>query len=418
MQEIFQWYVGIDWAAEKYDVCVLDASGKGIAKRVIKHSGAAIADLLDWLQELAGGQPEVVAVGIETPRGAVVEGLVERKFAVFAINPKQLDRFRDRYTVAGAKDDSRDAFVLGDAVRTDQACFHRVQLDNAQMLRLRELSRIEEELQVQGNRLSNQLWEQLHRYYPQMLALSPGADEAWLWDLIEMAPQPMQAGKLKLVAVKRLLRSYRIRRWSAEEVLETVRTPALRLAPGAAEAASEHVLLLLPLLRSVQQQQAQVGKRIQRMLEELKASASSSEGPAPEHSDAAILLSLPGVGQCVGATMLAEASQPLAERDYHALRCYAGSAPVTRQSGKRKLVLMRYGCNHRLRNALYYWSFTSLQKDAWAREYYTRQRASGNSHGGALRSLGDRWLAVLIAMLKTGSLYDSARRVPLQAQAS
>jgi transposase len=303
-------------------------------------------------------------------------------------------------------------------VRTDQACFHRVQLDNAQMLRLRELSRIEEELQVQGNRLSNQLWEQLHRYYPQMLALSPGADEAWLWDLIEMAPQPMQAGKLKLVAVKRLLRSYRIRRWSAEEVLETVRTPALRLAPGAAEAASEHVLLLLPLLRSVQQQQAQVGKRIQRMLEELKASASSSEGPAPEHSDAAILLSLPGVGQCVGATMLAEASQPLAERDYHALRCYAGSAPVTRQSGKRKLVLMRYGCNHRLRNALYYWSFTSLQKDAWAREYYTRQRASGNSHGGALRSLGDRWLAVLIAMLKTGSLYDSARRVPLQAQAS
>lgn len=409
---IFRWFVGIDWAAEKYDVCVLDAGGKVIAKRVIKHSGSAIAELLDWLQEIAGGHPEAVAIAIETPRGAVVEGLVERGFGVFAINPKQLDRFRDRYTVAGAKDDSRDAFVLGDSLRTDQGCFHRVQLDSAQMLRLRELSRIQEELQVQENRLSNQLWEQLHRYYPQTLTLNPAANEAWLWDLIEMAPLPLQAGQLKLAAVKRLLRSHRIRRVSAEQVLEVLRAPALRLAPGAAEAASEHVLLLLPLLRSVHQQDDQVGKRIKRMLEELSA----SPGSAQEHSDAAILLSLPGVGQSVGATMLAEASQPLAERDYHALRCYAGCAPVTRQSGKRKLVLMRRGCSERLRNALYYWSLGSLKED-WARQYYDRQRASGNTHGGALRSLGDRWLAVLIAMLKTGTLYDAARRGQ-QAKAS
>jgi transposase len=413
---IFRWFVGIDWAAEKYDVCVLDASGKGIAKRVIKHSGTAIAELLDWLQEIAGGNPAAVAVAIETPRGAMVEGLVERGFGVFAINPKQLDRFRDRYTVAGAKDDSRDAFVLGDSLRTDQACFHRVQLDSAQMLRLRELSRLQEELQVQENRLSNQLWEQLHRYYPQTLTLSPAANEAWLWDLIEMAPLPLQAGQLKLVAVKRLLRSHRIRRVSAEEVLEVLRAPALRLAPGAAEAASEHVLLLLPLLRSVHQQDDQVSKRIKHMLKELSDSL-SGEGSTPKHSDAAILLSLPGVGQSVGATMLAEASQPLAERDYHALRCYAGCAPVTRQSGKRRLVLMRRGCSERLRNALYYWSLGSLKED-WARQYYDRQRASGNEHGGALRSLGDRWLAVLIAMLKTGTLYDAARRGQPQAKAS
>ena len=414
---IFRWFVGIDWAAEKYDVCVLDASGKVIAKRIIKHSGSAIAELMDWLQEMAGGNPEAMAIAIETPRGAVVEGLVERGFGVFAINPKQLDRFRDRYTVAGAKDDSRDAFVLGDSLRTDQACFHRVQLDSAQMLRLRELSRTQEELQVQENRLSNQLWEQLHRYYPQTLILSPAANEAWLWELIEMAPLPLQAGQLKLAAVKRLLRSHRIRRVSAEEVLEVLRAPALRLAPGAAEAASEHVLLLLPLLRSVHQQDDQVGKRIKRMLEELSASPrGEGDGAAQEHSDAAILLSLPGVGQSVGATMLAEASQPLAERDYHALRCYAGCAPVTRQSGKRRLVLMRRGCSERLRNALYYWSLGSLKED-WARQYYDRQRASGNTHGGALRSLGDRWLAVLIAMLKTGTLYDAARRGE-QAKAS
>src|ERR1039458_10358073 len=124
---IFRWFVGVQTCALPIYVCVLDASGKVIAKRVIKHSGSAIAELLDWLQEIAGGNPAAMAIAIETPRGAVVEGLVERGFAVFAINPKQLDRFRDRYTVAGAKDDSRDAFVLGDSLRTDQGCFHRVQ---------------------------------------------------------------------------------------------------------------------------------------------------------------------------------------------------------------------------------------------------------------------------------------------------
>jgi transposase len=195
-----------------------------------------------------------------------------------------------------------------------------------------------------------------------------------------------------------------------------LKASALRLAPGAAEAASEHVLLLLPLLRSVHQQSNQVGKRIKGMLEELSAGGAGGDG-SEQHSDAAIVLSLPGVGQCVGATMLAEASQPLAERDYHALRCYAGCAPVTRQSGKRTLVLMRRGCSERLRNALYYWSLASL-KEAWARQHYDRQRASGNTHGCALRSLGDRWLAVLIGMLKTGTLYDAARRGQPQAKAS
>ncbi len=411
MQDKFQWYVGIDWATEKYDVCVLDASGREIAKRVIEHSGSGIAELLDWLTELAGRKPEAVAIAIETPRGAMVEGLVERNFAVFAINPKQLDRFRDRYTVAGAKDDSLDAFVLGDSLRTDQPCFHRVQLDDAQRIRLRELSRIEDDFQSQSNRLSNQLWEQLHRYYPQMLSLSSAANEAWMWDLLELAPQPSEVGSLKLAVVKRLLRSYRIRRLSAEQVLSILQRPALRLAPGAAEAAGEHALLLLPLLRSVHEQQQQVSRRIRRLLEQLSR-------PATEHSDAAILLSLPGVGQSVGATMLAEASQPLAERDYHALRCYAGIAPVTRKSGKRKVVLMRYGCNQRLRNALYYWSLASIQNDQWARAYYAELRARGHSHGTALRMLGDRWLAVLVAMLKTRTLYDPGRRLQPQAQAS
>ena len=119
-------------------------------------------------------------MAIEVPRGAMVEGLIERGFHVFALNPKQLDRFRDRHSVAGAKDDRRDAFVLADSVRTDRPSFRRLHLDAPPLLLLRELSRVEETLLEEFRRSANRLREQLHRFYPQMLQLCSAADEPWL----------------------------------------------------------------------------------------------------------------------------------------------------------------------------------------------------------------------------------------------
>ena len=129
-----------------------------------------------------------------------------------------------------------------------------------------------------------------------------------------------------------------------------------------------------------------------------------------EHRDVTILRSLPGAGRVVAATMLAEASEALAERDYRALRSYTGVAPVTWQSGKRKVVGMRRSCNPRLRNAVYHWSMVSIQHDERSREHYAALRNKGHSHSRALRGVADRLLAVLTAMLRTGSNYDPALR--------
>jgi len=142
-----------------------------------------------WLSERAG-DPGCVAIALEIPRGAVVETLVERGVHVYAINPKQLDRFRDRHSVSGAKDDRRDAFVLADSVRTDRPCFRRVRLEDPLVIQLRELSRIDEDLRREANQLTNRLREQLQRFYAQMLKLCPAADEPWLWALLELAPSP------------------------------------------------------------------------------------------------------------------------------------------------------------------------------------------------------------------------------------
>ncbi len=126
-------FVGIAWGAQPQQVCVLDRNRRRVGARAVDHDGARLAQRAAWLWTVSAGQPQRVSVAIEVPRG-VVEGLVERGFHVFAIHPKQLDRFRDRHSVAGAKDDRRDAFVLADSVRTDRPSFRRLQLDAPHLL--------------------------------------------------------------------------------------------------------------------------------------------------------------------------------------------------------------------------------------------------------------------------------------------
>jgi transposase len=406
MQSDYQYFAGIDWGSEKHRVCLMDGKGNIVQERWVEHSGSGLAELTDWLLQQTQQAPWLLAAAIEVPRGSIVEILLEHGFAVFSINPKQLDRFRDRYSPAKAKDDRRDAFVLADSLRTDLHCFHAVRLDEPNMIRLRELTRLEEEVGQEQNRMANRLREQWHRFFPQLLQLSEAADEPWVWTLFEQAPSPAQAGKLSEAKITRILGQHRIRRISAQQVRSILKSKALHLAPGAAEAICEHALLLLPRLRLLQQQRRQIARRLEAILEELSTPA---EGQS-EHRDAAILLSLPGLGRKVAATMLSEAWQAIAERDYHALRCYSGTAPVTQQSGKKKVVHMRRGCNERLRHALHHWARASIVCDAKSHNSYAALRARGKSHGCALRNMADHWLAVLISMLRHNTLYDAHRR--------
>jgi transposase len=406
LDSAFRFFAGIDWGSEKHRVCLMDRDGQIMAERWIEHSGDNLAELAAWLRQHTSDSPPLLAAAIEIPRGAIVETLLEHGFTVFSINPKQLDRFRDRYSPAGAKDDRRDAFVLADALRTDMHCFRPARLDDPTMIRLRELSRLDDELAQEQNRAVNRLREQFHRFFPQLLQLCESADESWLWALFELAPLPARAAKLSEAKITRLLQQHRIRRITAAEVRAVLKTKPLTLAPGAAEAAAEHALLLLPRLRLLHQQRTDLVRRISALLDQL---ATPAEGQQ-EHRDAAILLSLPGLGRKIAATMLSEASQAIADRDYHALRCYSGAAPITRQSGKKKIVLMRRGINQRLRNALYHWARVSVVFDPQSKKRYAAMRACGHSHGRALRGMADRWLKTLTSMLTTRTLYDAQRR--------
>ena len=208
--------------------------------------------------------------------------------------------------------------------------------------------------------------------------------------------------------IQSLLHEHRIRRLSSEEVLCALRAPSLLVAPGVVEAATEHIALLLPRLRLVHSQRQRCGARIEALLDELQTE-DEENGKPKQHSDVAILRSLPGVGRIVAATIIAEACAALTERDYRALRGHAGIAPVTKQSGKQRLVLMRYACNGRLRHAFYHCARVAVIRDQPSRQYYTALRRRGHTHGRALRAVADRLLRILIAMLTTRALFDCSK---------
>jgi transposase len=407
-------WVGIDWGNEVHQACILREDREVLEQRSIAHSGKAIAEFVASLLERAGGDGARVAVGIETPRGSIVDTLLDRGVRVFALNPKQLDRFRDRHTVAGAKDDRRDAFVLADSLRTDRPLFREVRLGDPRVVELRELVRVHEDLVAERIALGNRLQAQLNRFYPQMLALGSVHEESWLWALLQRAPTPTDGARLSVAKIGSVLKAHSIRRWAPEKVREVLREPALHVAPGVEQAALAHISKLLPRIRLVHEQLKDCAREIESILDQL----AEPEGDAEKrgHRDVTILRSLPGVGIIVSATMLAEAHDALATRDYTSLRALCGAAPVTHQSGKRLTTSMRRACNGRLRNAVHHYAMSSVQNDERAKAHYATLRARGHSHGRAIRGVADRLLHVLIAMLQRGTLFDpEKRRAPAAA---
>ncbi|MGE3919144.1 MAG: IS110 family transposase [Hyphomicrobiaceae bacterium] len=279
-------YAGVDWASEKHDVWLTDAEGKRRGYKIFPHSGEGLGQMCAWLIATTGAAPGEIAVGIEVPHGPVVETLLERGFLVHAINPKQLDRFRDRFTMSGAKDDSRDAETMASALRTDRHAFRKLALADPVVIELREWSRITEDLTAERTRLANRMRVQLWRYFPQMLGVESDVAAPWLIDLWQAVPTPEKAARVRETTIARILKDNRIRKTDAATVLAALRAKPVHVAPGTAQAAVAHVRTLVDRLRLVDSQLVQARAQLDRLLGmlaevEAVAAAAADEEPAP-----------------------------------------------------------------------------------------------------------------------------------------
>ena len=294
-------------------------------------------------------------------------------------------------------DDRRDARVLAGSLRTDRHAFRPLSADDPVIVERRGWSRMADDLQQERNRLANRVREQLWRYYPQMLELADDLAADWFFDLWSQAPTPAKAARLRQTTIERFLKAHRICRWQAPEVWRILKQKPLSVAPGVVEAATAHIRSVTARIRLVNQQLKAAHRKLDQLCDQLCDQLIPPEENAPgqgcEQRDVVILRSMPGLGRINLAVLLAtgqarglkahEAWQPLGRRDYHALRCLSGVAPVTGRSGKTCVVVRRYACNKRLENALDHWARVALQHDEPSRRRYAALRQRRHSHGRA-----------------------------------
>lgn len=391
---VHQLFVGIDWAVEGHQVCLLRPTGKPRQVTVL-HAADAYARFLADLRREVDGEAGLIAVAIETPLHPLVDALLEAGIPVYSLNPKQLDRFRDRHSPAGAKDDRRDAFVLADALRSDLPKFHRVEQPDPLTAQLIVTFRHYRTLREDLGCTTNRLWQLLQRCAPHLLALSESPDDdAVFWDLLDLSLDPEKARTLRLARVQAVLKRHHIRRFGASEALALLRRPRLQLTPGTLAA----LLCQAADLTAQARVTYAALRRARATLKRLLTQAGSR---------AEVVDSLPGADVVVTAAFLAEAPGALREQDLQALRTRCGTAPVTRRSGtSMHSVRMRRACVPALRDACWAMARTAVLHDPWARQYYRALIGRGHSHNRALRSVADRLLARLVVLLRTGTHWD------------
>ena len=395
--------VGIDWGSESHQVCRMDGEEEP-KQRSFAHTGEGLKALVAFVLE-EEMDPEQIAVAIEVNHGAVVEALLASRLRPYSINPKLLDRLRDRFSPAGSKDDRRDAFVLASCVETDAHAFRRIEPGNEANTRLQAATRLREDLKADLRANANRLWNELREYRPALLTLCPGADELWLWLLIEKAPSPSEGAKVTRASIGAVLKKHRIRRLTAEEVRTALRGDVLFLRSVYIESHVARTLVLIARLKLAQSQIAAIERQMKTALAERVKSEEKAE-----RRDLTILLSLPGFGPLTVATALGESGDAFERRDYNALRSMCGAAPVTKQSGGTRYVVMRQVCQPRLRVALHLSALQAIRIDPKFRDLYTRARARGQTVGRAIRNIADRLLFLAVQLLKKNQLYDISLR--------
>jgi len=356
-------FVGDDWAEDHHDVEVMSEAGKVLARRRLPEGVAGIAQLHALIGGFLGEEADAeVVVGIETDRGPWVTALIAAGYLVYPVNPLQASRYRERHGVSRAKSDSGDAHMLADMVRTDSHQLRPAAGDSPEAEAVKVLARTHKTLIWERTRAVQRLRHQLREYFPAALEAFEDLDAPDTLELLGKAPEPARAARLTRAQVSAALKR-------ARPLIAVITT------------LNEQVKIL----------QGQVGEHFGR------------------HPDAEIILSQPGMGAILGARVLAEfGDDPHRYRDGKARRNYAATSPVTRASGKKKVVAARFIHNDRLVDALRAQAFTALSASPGARAFYDELRARGIEHNDALRRLASRLVGILHGCLKTRTLYDEA----------
>jgi hypothetical protein len=391
-------FAGVDWAEAHHDVHVADENGKRLGGGQLPEGIAGIAAFHELAARHAADPGEVV-IGIETDRGLFAGALIAAGYQVYAVNPLSVSRYRDRHGVSGAKSDPGDAKVLADLVRTDRHNHRPAGGDSDLAGAVKVLARAHQSMIWSRRQHASRLRSTLREYYPAALAAFDDLTSGEATAILRAAPEPALGAALSraqiTAALRRAGRSRRLgERGAAIQAALRAAQPQPPAVIAAAMGASARALAAVI---------AEMNTQIAALEKELAAGFEA-------HPDAEVVRSLPGLGTILGARVLGESGDaPDRYPTAKSRRNSAGTSPITRASGTRRVVLARHARNKRLADAIYLWAFASLTASPGARAFYDHRRAAGDTHHQALRTLGNRLVGILHGCLATHTTYDETR---------
>ena len=392
-------FIGDDWAEAHHDIEIEDEAGRLLVRKRLPEGLAGVTLLHELIAEHLdpSGEPDQVLVGIETDRGPWVQALLATGYLVYAINPLQVARYRERHSTSGAKSDRGDAHLLAEIVRLDRAHHRRIAGDSEIAEHVKVAARAHQTMIWSRVRQVNTLRSLLREYYPAALAVF-GTDLASpdALAVLAAAPTPELGRRLSQARIETLLRKAGRQRniaATAARIKTALGSDQLTARPGVVPAYAASASALVAVLTT--------------MVTQTEVLAGQVEQGFGRHPDVEIYRSQPGLGVILGARVLAEFGDD-SDRyaDAKARKNYSGMSPITRASGTKRVVLARYARNRRLGDALFRQAYSALRASPGARACYDRQRARGASHYQALRTLANRLVGILHGCLSHHTLYD------------
>jgi len=384
-------YAGFDWARDHHAVVIVDSEGTIVADFEFEHS------LEGWrnFQEKTVPFPNL-AIAIETSQGAAVDQLLQRDYTLYPVNPVASESYRQRKAPSGTKTDHVDGWGLADALRVDGQGWKTLQPMDPLTHQLRLLCQDEVSLIEQRTLLINQLQQALVEYYP----AARQAFDDWVnrstWDFIIEFPTPELLAKAGKRRWEKFLHTHRL--WRSETVDKRLaifsQADQFKASAAITSAKSQLAVSLCKLLRTLQQQLDQYREQIEALFK--------------NHPDHDLFGSLPGAKKMLSPRLLAGiGSDPTRYGSFEVLQCYAGTAPISFQSGQIHKAKIRWACDKFLRHTLHLWADCFRKTSAWGQTYYQKKRDQGMSHACALRCLGQRLLKILFKMLTDKKPYDA-----------
>lgn len=382
-------YLGIDWATEKHDLCLMADDGRVLSHFDITHDMAGFSKLYELLKTL----PDI-RINIERSDGLLVDWLVQQGVDLYITPPHVLAHRRP----TRVKDDKGDAFLLAHLLRLCDPDCRPYSRQSQIVTHLKQLARAYDRALIEQRRLSNQLIYNLRQYYPVALTLFSFIRSPITLAFLAQFPTPQDAEKITCADLEAFLHSQRYRHKNRiDGIYQRLQVPMPRASVQTGYV--QHVKMLVPILQTLHHQKAALIREIKKVFS--------------THPEAAWWLSFPGTkGPLTPARLLAWIGDDRSRFPTAAsLQAVAGTVPITRRSGKSKSVEFRHNCSHPLRNVADDLARQSLRHSGWARAYLQQQLEKGHSAPRAYRALANRWMKIIWTLWQRGESYDEAVHV-------